>query len=368
MDIDVKKLTVKYNERIVGYLAEIEEGRIAFQYDDRWIKNGFSISPFSLPLSDRINISATKHFDGLFGVFFDSLPDGWGELLVRRFLRSKGINFDRLSPLTRLTLISTNGLGGLEYEPTQSLQGNESFHELDILATEIKAILEEKVDDVNLDRLVRMGGSSGGARPKVHLRTDGADWIVKFPSSVDPLWVGEMEYEANRLAKLAGIEVNDHRLFPSKSGHGFFGAKRFDRLQGQRLHMISLSSLLETTHQVPNLDYMHLFQVIQKICRNQEDIDEAFRRMCFNVLYQNKDDHGKNHAFLYDETLRGYRLSPAYDLTKTPNKYEHEMTVLGKGNPTEADLMNIAEMMKLSKARTADILKQVKIALRSREE
>jgi len=368
MDLDVKKLTVKYRDRTVGYLAMIEEAGIAFQYDDRWVKDGFSISPISLPLSDRIYRSAARHFDGLFGAFFDSLPDGWGTLLVRRHLRSKGINFERLSPLTRLTLVGANGLGGLAYEPTQSLSGDESVDELDLLATEIKAILEEKTGDVDLDRLVRMGGSSGGARPKVHLRMDGADWIVKFPASVDPVSIGISEYEANRLAKSAGIAVNEFRLFPSKRGPGYFGAKRFDRQDGRRVHMISLSSLLETSHQVPNLDYVHLFQVIRTICRDQEDVYEAYRRMCYNVLYEDKDDHGKNHAFLYDEGQRGYRLSPAYDLTHTPDKFEHEMTVLGKGNPTEEDLVEIAATMKLSKARTSEILRQVKSAFSDRRD
>jgi serine/threonine-protein kinase HipA len=363
MDINVKKLTVKYNQRVVGYLFELEQKRIAFQYDDLWIRNGFSISPFSLPLSNEVFISKSKYFDGLYGVFNDSLPDGWGELLVRRMLAKKGINFDKISPLSRLTLISHNGLGGLSYEPTQNDDSPSLSFELDLLAKEVKKILEEHNGDVDLDLLYKFGGSSGGARPKAHLIISDTEWIVKFPSMIDPINIGEQEYLTNILAKNSGINTNDFKLFTSKIYKGFFGAKRFDRSNGKRIHMISLSASLETTHRIPNLDYMHLFQVIRRICVNQEDLYEAYRRMCFNVLHQNRDDHGKNHAFIYDEQSKGYRLSPAYDITHTPNKIEHEMTVMGNGKPKEEDLVKIVDEMKLSKKRCDFILNEVKVAL-----
>jgi len=118
--------------------------------------------------------------------------------------------------------------------------------------------------------------------------------------------------------------------------------------------------VLETTHQIPNLDYSHLFQVIQRICIDQEDIYEAYRRMVFNVLYENKDDHGKNFAFIYDEKLKGYRLSPFYDVTKTSMKMEHEMTVLGEGKPNEEDLLEIAKKFNLSKKNYEVIIKTIK--------
>ena len=127
---DVKKLIVKYNGAIVGRLAEVSERKIAFQYDDAWIANGFSISPLSLPLSNRIYISQKITFGGLYGVFSDSLPDGWGELLVSRMLAKRGINYARLFPLTKLTLISSNGLGALTYEPCQIEKTNETHYNL----------------------------------------------------------------------------------------------------------------------------------------------------------------------------------------------------------------------------------------------
>lgn len=364
MIAQVRKLTVKYNGRIVGYLAQLEDDSIAFQYDDEWMKNGFSISPFSLPLSTKIYQGGKDFFGGLYGVFHDSLPDGWGELLVKRMLAKQGINADKLSPLTKLTLISGSGLGGLTYEPTQMDETDETQFDLDFIAQEAENILDDETGDVNLDEVYRLGGSSGGARPKAHVKVDGESWIVKFPCNYDPKNIGEKEYEANRLARACGISVSEFKLYPSKICSGYFGTKRFDRVGTQKLHMVSLSSILETTHRISNLDYMHLFQVIKEICADQEDLYEAYRRMCFNVFYGNRDDHGKNFAFLYNEEKGGYELSPAYDITPTPNKPEHEMTVLGNGCPTESDLLNIAKEIKLSLKECKGIIEIVKYVLR----
>lgn len=220
--------------------------------------------------------------------------------------------------------------------------------------------MEDGDINVDLDTIYYLGGSSGGARPKAHIREGKEEWIVKFPCRIDSPESGRKELEMNFAAKRCGIDVNECKLFPSKVCSGYFGAKRFDRQDGKRLHMISLSSVLETTHRVPNLDYMHLFQVISVTCGDMDDLYEAFRRMCFNVFYENKDDHGKNFSFLYDEKRHMYRLSPAYDLTQTPNKPEHEMTVLGNGNPTEKDLIAVSKELNLSQKRCIHILETVK--------
>ncbi len=355
---DVKKLLVKYNGVEVGVLSNLE-GQIAFQYTEEWVTNGFSISPFSLPLSREIYISHKPNFQGLFGVFHDSLPDGWGELLMARMLQKQQIDYSSLSPLTKLSLVGNNGLGGLTYEPTQSERQDFNV-ELDRLAAQADEILNDGDMSSDFDKIFYLGGSSGGARPKAHIKDGNDEWIVKFPCRIDPINVGEKEFQMNVKAREYGLTINEFKLFPSKRCAGYFGAKRFDRKNGKRIHMISLSSLLETTHRIPNLDYMHLFQVVDTICASKADLYEVFARMCFNVFYQNKDDHGKNFAFVYDEELKGYRLSPAYDLTQTPNKFEHEMTVLGSGNPTEKDLMAVAKEMKLSLQKCQKIIARMK--------
>ena len=355
---NIRKLFVKYNGKIVGYLIETNDNRIAFQYDDEWLKSGFSISPFSLPLTKDVFISENKaKFDGLFGVFWDSLPDGWGELLVRRMLNKYSINFDKLTPLQKLSIINKNGLGALEYEPNSTLKSTISDFDLDKIATIVQKILNN--DNIDLDSVYNIGGSSGGARPKAHITYNNEEWIVKFPCQIDPKDIGVMEYKANKLAKRCGINVNDFKLFKSKIYNGYFGTKRFDRYKNKKIHMISLSAILETSHRVPNLDYGHLFQVIQNICVSNEDMYEAYRRMCFNVFYQNKDDHGKNFSFLYDENLGGYKLSPAYDTTRTLDKFEHEMTVNGNANPTRQDLLQIAKTFSLSEDRCKKIVDNI---------
>ncbi|MFK5883837.1 MAG: type II toxin-antitoxin system HipA family toxin [Candidatus Izemoplasma sp.] len=363
MDTNVKKLKVNYNGQIVGYLLELDDTRIAFQYDDEWLLKGFSLNPFFLPLNNKVFISKSTYFSGLFGVFYDSLPDGWGELLVRRMVTKKRINFDKLSALTRLTLVSANGLGALQFAPVQNDNKTEKIYDLDVIAKEIKNILNDVEEKLDIDEIFNLGGSSGGEKPKVHLRIYGQEWIVKFPAQLDPKNTGELEYTANQVAEKSGINVNVFKLYPSKQCTGYFGAKRFDRVNGKRVHMIALSSLLETTHKIPTLDYKHLFQVIQEICFNQEDLYEAFRRMVFNVLYPNRDDHGKNFAFLYNELKKGYELSPAYDLTKTPRIVEHQMTVLGEGNPKVEDLLKLSSEFNMSLKRCRDIITQVENAI-----
>lgn len=364
---ETRKLNVKYHGKTVGYLAELKNGSIIFQYDEEWIRNGFSVSPLSLPLSNKKYISNKPILNGLYGVFWDSLPDGWSELLVRRMLAKHGIDFDKLSPLQKLSITNKNGLGALEYEPNKGfMTANDDRLDLDVVAKEAEALLNDDAKGVDLDLVYNLGGSSGGARPKAHIIREGFEWIVKFPCSFDPKNIGTREFKANELAKKCGINVNEFKLFDSKICDGFFASKRFDRKNGNKVHMISLSALLETTHRLPNLDYGHLFQVIYRISiKREEDLYEAFRRMCFNVFYKNKDDHGKNFSFIYDEELKGYRLSPAYDTTSQPNKAEHEMTVNMNGKPTEADLLQIGRDFNLSRKKCEETIKTIKNVLKT---
>lgn len=365
MNTSVQRLLVKLNNNTVGYLEALTNQKIVFQYAEEWVKRGFSISPFSLPLSDKVYRSTSPYFNGLFGVFQDSLPDGWGERLVRKMLNQRGVSYDKLTPLSKLSLVGNHGLGGLTYEPSLTLTIGSTFKDstLDELAVRIEEFLNNYTRQDNLDELYALGGASGGARPKVHKTIHKEDWIIKFPATLDPQNMGVNEYRANQLARDSGLRVNEFALFPSQCSPGYFGAKRFDMIGGQRMHVIALSSLLETTHQIPNLDYTHLFQVIQKICVNQEELYEAFKRMSFNVLYKNRDDHGKNTSFIYDTQLESYILSPAYDITQTNEKLEHEMTVLGQGQPTKETLYQLGKTFHLSAKRSQDIIKHIETVI-----
>lgn len=356
---NVKKLLVKYNNRFVGTLFD-DDGVICFQYGNEWIENGFSISPITLPLSKKIYRNKNQVLDGLFGVFHDSLPDGWGNLLLRRKLSNVGVDYSKLSPLTKLSLVGKNGLGGLEYEPLQAENTIVKEYNLDKLSKEAKDLINCFDSNIDIDTISALGGASGGSRPKVHIKDEEAEWIVKFPCRYDPNNIGCEEYRMNLLARKAGINTNEFKLFESKINKGYFGAKRFDRKNNKKVHMVSLSSLLETSHLIPNLDYLILFQVINKICIEKSDILEAYKRMCFNVIVGNKDDHGKNFAFLYDEEKKGYTLSPFYDITSLKSKLEHEMTVNRKGNPKENDIIGVGLKAGLSLKECEDTLESIK--------
>ena len=360
-----RELIVLYNGNKVGLLKELSNEKIGFQYEDSWINNGFSISPFSLPLSNRIYISSSPYFEGLFGVFYDFLPDGWGVRLLIRMLSKKGIDYLKLPALAKLSLISDNGLGALEFQPSKSIKTGIDGYSLDELAKEADSFLKEDDSNTkNFDTLYELGGSSGGARPKAHVRIDDEEWIVIFPAGIDGKNAGLDEYKANVFASKSGIRTTDFKLFESAICPGYYGSKRFDRINNKRVHTISLSSLLETSHQIPNLDYMHFFQVTKRICKDHNELYEAYKRMCFNVLYGNKDDHGKNFAYTYDESIKSYRLSPFYDITKTPYKVEHEMTVLGNGKPNEKDLVDIIGEAELNRDRCLEIIRNTKDAIK----
>ena len=156
----------------IGMLAEGANRKCFFEYDSEWLLNGFSISPFSLPLEKKVFVPESEPFGGIHGVFNDSMPDGWGALLVDRMLRKNGISLSEIGFLDRLAIVGTNGPGALIYEPQYEMNLAEKISDLDFLADECKKILEEKSSDENLDVIFKMGGSSGGARPKVFFEID----------------------------------------------------------------------------------------------------------------------------------------------------------------------------------------------------
>lgn len=360
---EIRDLTVKYHDRIVGYLAETKDGQAAFQYDKRWVGDGFSISPFSLPLSEKVYLPKNLAFDGLTGVFSDSLPDGWGRLLVDRLLLSKGISPREVTPIQRLSIVGSTGMGALEYEP--DLFGFDEAERLDFdrIATECEKILQEEESD-DLDMLFRLGGSSGGARPKVLIKEGESHWIVKFPSSFDRKSIGEEEFCYMNCAKDCGIRIPEVRLFSSRQYPGFFGAERFDRVDGKKVHMITVSGLLETSHRVPNLDYNDLMKLTYLLTHDHSQVEEMYRRMCFNVFSHNRDDHSKNFSFYYDEGEERWKMTPAYDLTYSSSiGGEHATCVNGNGrNPEIMDLLAVGKNIKLSEKwcrQTAEEIREI---------
>ena len=257
---DYKYLQVFYNDKLVGTLAKTPDRLVAFEYDNEWLATGFSISPFSLPLQKKVFLPKYEPFNGLFGVFNDSLPDGWGRLLVDRLFLKNKINPSEIDNLNRLAVVQESGMGALTYKPEHRFETPQEESDYDKLAQECSKILESQSSD-NLDELFKLGGSSGGARPKILTKINGEYWIIKFPSSQDPKYIGEQEYKYSLVAKDCGIKMSETKLFDSKICSGYFGIKRFDRENGKKVHMVSVSGLLETSHRLPNLDYNILMKL-----------------------------------------------------------------------------------------------------------
>ncbi len=367
----IKSLQVFFNEKKVGTLALMKNNIVAFEYDSNWITNAFSISPFSLPLKKQVFIPRIDPFDGLYGVFSDSLPDGWGRLLVDRMLNSQNINPREISQIDRLAIVGETGMGALSYKPEYNLLEDKDYQEdYDNLALSCKKILNTE-HSADLDNLFRLGGSSGGARPKILTKIDNEDWIIKFPSSLDDNNIGELEYLYSVCAKKCKIDIPETKLFPSKISSGYFGIKRFDRKKLstgtiRKLHMISVSGLLETSHRIPNLDYNDLMQLTLNLTKSFEEVEKLFRLMCFNVFSHNRDDHSKNFSFIYNEDLNKWELSPAYDLTYSYSiNGEHATTINGNGeNPSLNDILKVAEKIGLDKKKAEKIAIEIRETVR----
>lgn len=353
----IDRVDVFAEKNKVGTLALTKDKKVAFQYSENWLKKGFPINPFKLPLTNQVFISSSPYFRGLFGVFADSLPDSYGELVLNRFLRQKGIDSNSLSSLERLAYVGPSGMGMLEYVP--GLHETKTYEKIDfdLIQKECNDLLNSKdVKDINT--LFSLAGSSGGTRPKALIKYKGEDWIVKFSSKFDPKNIAELEFKYMSLAKEFGIDIPEIELITSKKGNKFFLIKRFDRENNRKIHMISVAALLECDFSAPCLDYNDLIKLTRILTNNDKDIIEMYRRMVFNVLIDNQDDHAKNFSFVFDEAKKMYRIAPAYDITQGKTYYgEHVTSVNGKGREiNDEDMINVAIKNKIDVKIAKDII------------
>ena len=366
------------SRREVGLLVQ-EKQRIFFEYAPNFLKSGIELSPFKLPLKTGVCEEKSYIFDGLFGLFNDSLPDGWGCLLLDRKLRKMGKSYAEITPLDRLSLIGADPMGALEYEPADCDADLYGKIELDSLSGEVDRIIDGEESTV-LDELLKLNGSSGGARPKIvayvssdrkqviHGGKNAPDgftpWIIKFSEKHDPQTSGELEYRYSLAAKAAGITMPETHLFPLKDGRGCFGVQRFDRSPDGKVHTHTACGLLHTSHRFASLDYENLLKLTWILTRNHADMVEMARRMIFNVKSGNKDDHSKNFSFLLNKDNQ-WQLAPAYDLTQSSGiNGEQTCMVNGKGrNITDADLIKTAANAGVSEAESNAMIEQVNTAL-----
>lgn len=351
-----KVISIFLNNDFVGRLSMLSNKITVFEYDNNFIKNGISISPFYLPLKPGVFTAKQEPFNGLFGVFNDSLPDGWGTLLTNRILQEKAYKLQNISVFDRLCLIGRNGIGALSYQPEWNIEKGVILNDYNEIAKKVEQILLHKNYE-SLSGLYKMGGSSGGARPKVFTKYNNQDWIVKFKSSIDPENIGQMEFDYSKTAKRCGIEMSETNLFEGK----YFGTRRFDIDSDIKYHIHSAAGLLYASHRLPSLDYLELMKATYALTNDINESYKLFRLMVFNVLTGNKDDHSKNFSFIYKNNK--WQLSPAYDLVKSFGfNNQHTTTILGKGNPTKDEMFKLGEKMNLKHKKLDEIFNEVENA------
>jgi serine/threonine-protein kinase HipA len=353
---EIKLVEVYLGDVKVGRLALTKEGLGAFEYDAEYLINGISISPFELPLKNGVIVAKRTPFDGNFGVFDDCLPDGWGLLLLDRYLQKQGLNPRKLSILDRLSFVGSSGRGALEFRPDQSEMKNEEYFNFEHLASETQKILSSDTYQGDaIESLYKQGGSPGGARPKIFTKYNGKEWLLKFRATTDPLTIGQIEYRYSLLAKQCGLEMPETRLFEGK----YFGVERFDRTSNGKLHVVSVAGLLNADYRIPCLDYLNIFQLCQVLTHNMQEMWKVYRLMVFNYLIGNKDDHAKNFAFILRENE--WHFAPAFDILPGNGMNGYHTTSINESiTPTNEDLFTVAERAGLERIKAMMIFNEIK--------
>lgn len=353
-------LHVSYHGQRVGTLAEARGG-IFFEYEAAFLAGGLELSPLHLPLRAGVLAREASPSMRLPGLFEDSLPDIWGRRVMAEWFRRKGIPEHAITPLMMLAYVGDHPMGALVFGPATAIEPAPANLSLgDICAA---AAVAEAAGPIDLEVLAEVGSSAGGARPKalIGLPKDAAAsaivpragevpesheaWLVKFDLSHDGT-AGPMEEAFARMARSAGIDIPETRLLSTSHETGprrHFAVRRFDRIGRERVHHHTLAGLCQAGG--GDLDYTTFLRVTRRLTRADPEVQRAFRRAAFNVLASNRDDHGKNHGFLYRN--RQWSLAPAYDLTfVSPEQLpERGMAIVG-----ERRLAGIGQLRRLAAA------------------
>lgn len=375
-----------------------------FNYDKDFVGSGIEVAPIMMPLKDRIYTFpglGNAAFHGLPGLLADSLPDKYGSKLIERYLAEQGRSIDTLTAVERLLYTGKRGMGALEYVPAMDYAVTKN----DVI--DIRALVElatailtdrEKLhimdSDHTMEQIINVGTSAGGARAKAvvawnretgDVRSgqiqagDGYEyWLIKFDGVRNNKDKGEkedgksytrIEYAYYQMAECAGIVMNECRL-RQESGCYHFMTKRFDRSDtGEKVHMQSLGAMAHFDYNMPGVySYEQAFEIMNRLGLGQKEVEQLFRRMVFNILARNQDDHVKNISFLMDKSGQ-WMLAPAYDITyanDSANRWlaRHQMSMNGKTeNFSKEDFFSCGSRMNLSKAKVRRILEEVENAL-----
>ena len=382
-------------------LSEDESGRITMAYTPEFVSSGYNPSPlFVTPEKDKIYEFSQLPFGtykGLPGFIADCLPDKFGTAIINHWLEKTGRPKDSYTTIERLLYQGSRAMGALRFEPQKRKDLNKQVAvDLDGLVAATAQVLEErmqldtnlKTDEEALLTILRVGTSAGGARPKAvvaynkttgDLRSGQVDapegyehWLLKL-DGVDENNPGTysetknygcLEYAYYKMVLDCGIDMMECRLLDDGNRHHFM-TKRFDRMDGRKLHMQSLGALTHISYQEPGACGYELAALYMKeIGISYKEIEQFYRRMVFNCLAVNQDDHVKNISFIMDRSGK-WTLSPAYDITfsyNPTNKWlrAHQMTVNGKNRAiTDKDILDAGSAMDISSARCKRILDEV---------
>nr|WP_255719443.1 type II toxin-antitoxin system HipA family toxin [Pelomonas sp. P8] len=356
----MKKVSVYYEgwgERwLLGTLAD-DGLRLLFEYSAEALRQGLELSPRNLALRPTAYGGFPAHQMRLPGLVADALPDGWGLLLMDRLFRKHGRNPASVSPLDRLAFINGRAIGALNFEPSQKMDLPVEDVELLDLAQQARVILVDKDSDA-LRRLAVMGGSPHGARPKVLVHYNPATglmstvpfegseaWLVKFQAHDEHKEVCAIEVLYAELAGALGLDMPTTRYFDLDKKLAAFGIQRFDVQDGMRVPVHTLAGLMHANFRLPSsLDYLTFLRATRFITRSQVEVDKAFERTVFNVVFNNRDDHAKKFSYRLGRD-RTWRLAPGYDLTFSEGPSgEHQMDVCGEGRSiTRNHMLNLAK-------------------------
>jgi len=376
----------------------------SFEYDTDFLNSGIEVSPLRMPLAKNIYefpALAGEPFYGMPGLVADSLPDKFGNAVIEQWLMSLGKSLSDFTAIDRLCYTGKRGMGALEYVPASTdikdIDENINVQEMVKFASDILADREgislKAEDNLTYSQLVQVGSSAGGARAKAiiawneetnevrsgqaQLGTGYDYWLMKFDNVTkngdhgleDKPEYTLIEYAYYLMAKKAGVTMNECRLYES-AGENHFMTKRFDRENGRKLHMQSLGALAHISYQEPGIcGYELAAMYMKEVGISYREIEQFYRRMVFNCLAVNQDDHVKNISFLMDRNGK-WSLSPAYDITfsyNPTNKWlrAHQMTVNGKTTGIElSDLLEAGSKMGIKEKRCKDIIREVLTSVR----
>ncbi|HLU62757.1 MAG TPA: type II toxin-antitoxin system HipA family toxin [Gammaproteobacteria bacterium] len=389
----------------IGAVALAEgETHASFQYAPDFLASGIEVAPLMMPLSPRpyrFPELSPAAFHGLPGLLADSLPDKFGNALIDAWLATQGRPANSFNAVERLCYIGSRGTGALEFRPATGPAPNDNARiEVDALVRLASEILthrsnlhgrfsDERHAEKALLDILRVGTSAGGARAKAliawnpetnEVRSGQIDagkgfeyWLLKFDGVSgnrdremdDPQGYGQVEYACHLMAVDAGINMSDCRLMQENGRHHFM-TKRFDRLaDGTRVHMQSLAALAHFDYNLPGAySYEQAIQVIRRLGLGMEAVEQQFRRMIFNLVIRNQDDHVKNIAFLMDKSGQ-WTLSPAFDVAYSYNPQgqwtsQHQMSVNGKRDGfTREDLRAFAKNVAIKRGRADGLLDEI---------